>query len=364
VSTLVRWLSLAAATALAAVALDRIGLPSASLFAALLVGLAAALLPPQMPDVSPGVFRVAQAVTGVSLGVYVQSSSLNAVADAWLPVAVVSAGTLVLSLACGWALVRTVGLDPPTAALGMVAGGASGIVGMARELGADDRLVAVMQYLRVLVVVVLTPVLVALAFSHPHAAADSGGAPSSAPLLGTAHDWLLMGAALAFGALAAVITRIPAGSLLGPMIVAAILAVAVGDFQVPAIVREPAFAAIGLQVGLRFTPGLLRQAGRLLLPTLLCIAGLLVACFGLALLLAATTDASLLDAYLATTPGGLYAVLAAAFGTGADTTFVIAVQTLRLFVMVLLAPLVVRRLVLRDDREIVRATDADPVAPA
>ena len=68
-----------------------------------------------------------------------------------------------------------------------------------------------------------------------------------------------------------------------------------------------------------------------------------MACFGLAVLLAATTSASLLDSYLATTPGGLYAVLAAAFGTGADTTFVIAVQTLRLFVMVLLAPLVVRR---------------------
>jgi membrane AbrB-like protein len=363
VSTLFRWLALAAATAAAAIVLDRLGLPSASLFAALLVGLAAALLPPRMPEVSPGVFRVAQAVTGVSLGVYVQSSSLNAVADAWLPVAAVSAGTLVLSLACGWALVRTVGLDPPTAALGMVAGGASGIVGMAHELGADDRLVAVMQYLRVLVVVVLTPILVALAFSHPHAA-GSGGAPASAPLLGSAHDWLLMGAALALGALAAILTRIPAGSLLGPMIVAAILAVAVGDFQVPTIVREPAFAAIGLQVGLRFTPGLLRQAGRLLLPTLLCIVGLLVACFGLALFLTATTDVSLLDAYLATTPGGLYAVLAAAFGTGADTTFVIAVQALRLFVMVLLAPLVVRKLVVREDRQIVPAADRDPVARA
>jgi uncharacterized membrane protein AbrB (regulator of aidB expression) len=34
-----------------------------------------------------------------------------------------------------------------------------------------------------------------------------------------------------------------------------------------------------------------------------------------------------------------------AFGTGADTTFVIAVQTLRLFVMVLLAPVAVRRLI-------------------
>jgi hypothetical protein len=358
-----RWLALAAATAVAAVAFDRIGLPSASLFAALLVGLAAALMPAHTPEVATNVFRVAQAVTGVSLGVYVQSSSLSAVADAWLPVALVSAGTLVLSLACGWALVRTVGLDPPTAALGMVAGGASGIVGMAQELGADDRLVAVMQYLRVLVVVVLTPVLVALAFSHPHGA-DTGPTPSSAPVLGTAHDWLLMGVALALGALVAVVTRTPAGSLLAPMVVAAILAVVVGDFQVPAIAREPAFAAIGLQVGLRFTPQLLRQAGRLLAPTLLCVLALLVACFGLALLLAATTDASLLDAYLATTPGGLYAVLAAAFGTGADTTFVIAVQTLRLFVMVLLAPVVVRRLVLRNDRKIVPAADADSVAGA
>jgi membrane AbrB-like protein len=363
VKVLGRWLALAAATAFAAVALDRIGLPSASLFAALLVGLAAALMPARMPEVPANTFRVAQAITGVSLGVYVQSSSLNAVASSWLPVAVVSAGTLALSLLCGWALVRTVDLDPPTAALGMVAGGASGIVGMAHELGADDRLVAVMQYLRVLVVVVLTPILVALAFGHPHGH-DTGATPANGPLVGSVDDWLLMGAALALGALAAVVTRIPAGSLLAPMVVAAIITLAVGDFQVPAIVREPAFAAIGLQVGLRFTPDLLREAGRLLVPTLLCIAGLLVTCFGLALILDATTHASLLDAYLATTPGGLYAVLAAAFGTGADTTFVIAVQTLRLFVMVLLAPVVVRRLVLRNEPQIVPAADADEAARA
>jgi hypothetical protein len=337
---------LGVATAAAAVAFDRIGLPSASLFAALLVGLIAALSPLPMPSVPPSVFRAAQAVTGVSLGVYVQSSSLHAVATSWLPVAFVSAGTLFLSLVCGWALVRTVGLDAPTAALGMVAGGASGIVGMADELGADDRLVAVMQYLRVLVVVVLTPILVALAFSHPHGT-DPGGSPSTAPVIGSLRDWLLMAAALALGAAAAALTKIPAGSLLGPMIAAAVLTLTLGAFRCPALLREPAFAAIGLQVGLRFTPQLVREAGRLLLPTLICIAGLLVACFGLALILDATTDASLLDSYLATTPGGLYAVLAAAFGTGADTTFVIAVQTLRLFVMVLLAPVVVRRLLRR-----------------
>jgi uncharacterized membrane protein AbrB (regulator of aidB expression) len=73
----------------------------------------------------------------------------------------------------------------------------------------------------------------------------------------------------------------------------------------------------------------------------------MVACFGLALLLRLTASVSLLNAYLATTPGGLYAVLAVAFGSGANTTFILATQALRLFVMVLLAPLVVRRLVPR-----------------
>jgi uncharacterized membrane protein AbrB (regulator of aidB expression) len=52
----------------------------------------------------------------------------------------------------------------------------------------------------------------------------------------------------------------------------------------------------------------------------------------------------LLDAYLATTPGGLYAVLPIAFGSGADASFVLAVQGLRILVMVLAAPAIVRLL--------------------
>jgi uncharacterized membrane protein AbrB (regulator of aidB expression) len=74
----------------------------------------------------------------------------------------------------------------------------------------------------------------------------------------------------------------------------------------------------------------LKEAG---LPSSYLFAALLV---GLAV--------ALRDAYLATTPGGLFAVLAVAFGAGANTTFILAVQGLRLLEMVLLAPLVVRRL--------------------
>ena len=59
-------------------------------------------------------------------------------------------------------------------------------------------------------------------------------------------------------------------------------------------------------------------------------------------MLSAATGVSALDGYLATTPGGLYAVLATATDIGADATFVLAVQVLRLFAMLLSAPLVAR----------------------
>jgi membrane AbrB-like protein len=155
------WAGIAAGTVAGGLLLDAIGLPSSYLFAALVVGLAIALARPGELDVPQHVFRGAQAVAGVSLGAYLESDALRALASSWLPVALVSLATLGLSLLCGEVLARTTPLDPPTAALGMIAGGASGIVGMSGELGADDRLVAFMQYLRVLVVVLLTPVGIA-----------------------------------------------------------------------------------------------------------------------------------------------------------------------------------------------------------
>ena len=338
-------LALLVATVVAAGAgLGGLGLPSPYLFAALLLGIAVALTVPGAGELPPITFTVAQAITGVVLGAYLQKSSLSALGGQWLPVTLVSAGTLLVSLAAGWVMARTTEVDPPTAALGLVAGGASGIVGMARELGADDRLVAFMQYLRVLVVVLLTPLLVAVAFPGH----DSGGLHAAPdPLFGTLKGWVLTLAIAPVGALLAGRLRVPAASLMGPMIVSGVVTLAVpdGEFAVPALLREGAFIAIGLQVGLRFTMDTIRQVGRLLLPVLLTLLGLLAACFGLAAALAATTDVTLLDAYLATTPGGLYAVLAVAVGAGANTTFIVAVQGLRLLVMVLLAPAAVRILV-------------------
>jgi uncharacterized protein len=329
-------LILAAVVAAAGAAMEAAGVPSPYLFAALLTGLARALAIADPLRLPRPPFVAAQAVTGVALGTYLQRSALHVLADDWVAVTLVSLGTLGVSLAAGAVLARVTVLDRPTAALGMIAGGASGIVGISDDLGGDDRLVAFMQYLRVLVVVLVTPLLVGVLFPGAHA----GSVPSSGPVLGTAQGWLLTAAI----ALAGQAIPLPARALMGPMLVAGTLTLTGAvDFTTPPLLREAAFAAIGLYIGLRFTAETVRAVGRLLLPVTAGIAALLAACFALAVVLDATTGVSLEDAYLATTPGGLYAVLAVAFGAGANTTFIVAVQSLRVLVMVLLAPLAVRR---------------------
>ncbi len=60
----------------------------------------------------------------------------------------------------------------------------------------------------------------------------------------------------------------PAGTLLGPMLVAGGLTLAGVEFAVPPALRELAFALIGLQVGLRFTFSTVKLLGRLIFPVL------------------------------------------------------------------------------------------------
>jgi len=111
---------------------------------------------------------------------------------------------------------------------------------------------------------------------------------------------------------------------------------------VPVLLQNVGYALIGSQVGLRFTRSSLRAIGRLLpLATVLILVVIAVSA-GLGVLLSLTTGVSLLTGYLATTPGGLYAVLATAVDSGSEVTFVLAVQLIRIFMALLTAPLLAR----------------------
>ncbi|MDQ3409481.1 MAG: AbrB family transcriptional regulator [Actinomycetota bacterium] len=350
-----RWLGVAVATVAASLAVGLAGLPTPALFGSLAVGIAYALtLAARRPLTAPAwVLLASQALIGVALGAGFETSTLTTIAGDWAPIALVTVTTVAISLVAGLVFAATTGVDRSTSLLGLVAGGASGIVAMSDELGADARLVAFMQYLRVLVVVVTAPLLAELVLvtvddPAPAPAAAGGDTAGLAGVAGAGlpADLAFTAGCALVGVLIARRLKITAGTLLVPLSLAAGLAIAQlsGGARVPPLMQDMAFAGIGLQIGLRFTAATIREAGRLLPAVLLAIAGLIVACAGLAALLLALTDVSAPDAYLATTPGGLYAVVAVAAAAGGNATFVVAVQALRLFAMILTAPPLVRLL--------------------
>jgi membrane AbrB-like protein len=142
------------------------------LFAGLAVGLLRALTLSRRVGVPHAAMTGVHVVIGVMVGTLIQLDTLVAIAHNWLPVVLVTTTTLVLSLLAGQLMALRRGISRVTGAFSMVAGGATGITVMARELGADERMVAVLQYLRVLLIVLTLPTVAVLVFS-----ADPAGRP-------------------------------------------------------------------------------------------------------------------------------------------------------------------------------------------
>jgi uncharacterized protein len=336
------WAVVVGVTVLASLGFSALALPSPVLFGALVGGMTYALTASSPLHVAPLGFQLGQGLVGATIGALVSLSTLQRLGEDWPSILAVTIGSLVISVLAGQALALRRDVSAITGAFALIAGGASGITALARDLGADDRVVTIVQYLRVLLVLFTMPLATTLLF---HQSSQSGSA--QAAHTGLVPDLVFTVVSVAVGLVAAHYLHIPAGSLLGPLLVGVAISVSgvLGTVTVPVVLENLGYALIGIQVGLRFTRASLVSIARLLPLTVLLILLVIGACAGMGALLSAITGVDELTAYLATTPGGLYAVLATAAGSGSDVTYVLAVQVIRVFVMLLAAPLLSRLLV-------------------
>jgi uncharacterized protein len=332
-----RWLLLTLIVSAVSAVFTLIALPTPLLFGGLVGALVYALARPSAPLRLPvSWFQAGQAVVGAIVGSSIEWGTLTGLGARWVIVIGISCFALIVSVLVGSLLTRR-GASPATAAFASIAGGAIGLTAMADDLGADSRVIAVLQYLRLLIVLLTMPVVVTLLF----------GAFGEDVGLGVSDgnwrvDLPFVAVAVAGGVIAGKLLRLPSPALLGPLLVAAPLTLIpyFADAQVPAIVAGLGYLAIGVQVGLKFTIGSLKSIGRMVPIAILTITVTLVACAGLGWTLTLFTHVTPLDAYLATTPGGIYAVMGIAASTGADVTFVAAAQILRMLIVLAIAPFV------------------------
>ncbi|MCW2238675.1 AbrB family transcriptional regulator [Azospirillum canadense] len=277
----------------------------------------------------------AQAILGCMIARAIPPSILAEMARDW-PLFLGGIGSVIVaSSALGYLLTRWRVLPGTAAVWGSSAGAASAMTLMADAYGADVRLVAFMQYLRVFFVAAAAS-LVAKLFG----ASASGAVPDIVwfppvawgPFAGTL-------AVAVFGVVAARFLRVPAGPLLLPM--AAGVALHGGGWltiELPPWLLAVSYAFIGWSIGLRFNRAIFVHVARALPHVVGSTLALIALCGLFAMGLVLVADVDPLTAYLATSPGGADSVAIIATSSQVDVPFVMAMQTARLVLVLLVGP--------------------------
>tara|TARA_Y100001936_G_C16094251_1_gene690231 strand:- start:10759 stop:11805 length:1047 start_codon:yes stop_codon:yes gene_type:complete len=329
------WFAVIAASAVFGYLLHLTGFPAAFLVGPMLVGMVFSVRGAKLHV--PRVYLVgSQAVVGVLVASSLDPAVLGAISNEWAAILLVVATTVAFSTFAGWLIARTGLLPGTTAAWGCSPGAATGMIAMAESFGADPRLVAFMQFLRVTMVMIVATLVSRFIFDVTAAEHGSGAVQSLAETL---PDFLKTLGVIAAGAVGARLLKVPSGAVFVPLIFAGLLQ----GFGFLTIVLPPwlligAFALIGLWVGLRFTQETVMYALRALPIMLVGTLALIALCGISAMLLVWLVDTDPLTAFLATVPGALEAVAIIAVASSADVSFILALQTVRLFVVIVTGP--------------------------
>ncbi|MDX2203385.1 MAG: AbrB family transcriptional regulator [Hyphomicrobiaceae bacterium] len=337
-SPLRRWGALAGLSLLLAVGFKLAQLPAAFLLGPMLAAivLATAGAPVTLERNS---VLLAQGAVGMMIAALFPPSTFAEIVRDWPVFLFGTLSTLVASFAIGWLMMRARVMPGTTAIWGSAPGAASVMTFMSAEYGADMRLVALMQYLRVALCTIIATI-VARWLGVPSSPASLDLFPHVAwlPCLATCA-LAVAGVALGIG------LKVPGGAMLLPMLLG-IAANLAGQFPLtlPPSLLAVAYAVLGWAIGMRFTMDILAHAAAVLPRLLLSVLALLVICGGLGWVLSWIAGVDFLSAYLATNPGGADSLAIISSSTTVDVPFVMAMQLARFLLVMIAGPLMARLL--------------------
>jgi membrane AbrB-like protein len=335
---LLPWSALLVASVLVAELVRRAGFPASYLLGPMLCAVAFGVAGIEL-RLSRPFQSFSQGIIGCLVARSLTPGILGSIAHDWPIMLLVISTTVLAGGLVGWVLVKLGTLPGTTAAWGSSPGAASAMVLMSGEFGADVRLVGFMQYLRVVIVVFTASMVSRLLLGGPVPAVPAGAVESSIPVVPLIETLALAIGGAALGRL----LKVPSGALLVPMILGAVFhATGLVVITLPSWLLHVAYVVIGWYVGLTFDRVVLNSVFKatptLVLSTLLLI-GL---CMGSAWLLTRLLGVDLLTAYLATSPGGLDSIAVIATSIHTNVSFILAIQTMRLFLVLLTGPAIAR----------------------
>ena len=344
--SLTQWLVILGCSAAIGALLAWLRVPAALLLGPMLAGIAIAAAggTARVPNAA---FALAQGIIGCMIAKMAPLAIAGELLSRW-PVFVFGVlAVIAVSIFLGWWLTR-MRILPGTAVLwGSSPGAATAMIVMAEAHGADARLVAFMQYLRVAVVAAGASIVARVWNLNPsHSVAGDPVHAAASVVWFPSVSWLPFAQTLALatlGTLLAHLLNIRSGAFLIPL-AGGLLLNHMGwlAIELPPWLLVLSYAVVGWSIGLRFTRSLLAHAAKAFPRVLACMVAMIVLCGVLAWVLVVAAGVDPLTAYLATSPGGADSVAIIAASSKVDVPFVMAMQTSRLVAVILLAPVIAR----------------------
>jgi uncharacterized protein len=332
-----------AASLLGAALAELLHLPAGALLGGMLVALVGSVSASVRVPIPRALQLAAPAVLGAALCTAFQPSAWAALAEHWLIALINVVGVVAIAQLVAVVFARMSGVDVRTVTLGLMPGGASAMVALSEELGADSRLVTLFQYVRLGVVILVAGAVGRWGGETPQLQVASAPALPGAPSAVLAWGVTVLVAAV--GGWLGVRLRLPAGAFLGPLLVGVPLtALGVPVGALPPGMLPLSMWVLGVRVGSQFDAAAVRELRRVALGALGGAVAVVGGCVLLAWAWSALGGVDLLTTYFATSPGGADTVLAIALGTHASLSLVLAVQVGRLLLIFFVVPSLFRRL--------------------
>ncbi|MEE8273362.1 MAG: AbrB family transcriptional regulator [Alphaproteobacteria bacterium] len=296
------------------------------------------------PRVPPPLRALMVAVLGVMLGSAFRPEMLERAGQWGVSL---SALPLYLSLAAALVVVyfrRFARYDRTTAYFAAIPGGLNEMILVGSAMGGDDRTIALTHASRILLVVLIVPFWFRLVAGY--VPPDGGVGAAFAPLATVPpFDLLVLAACGAAGYFAARALRLPAAALTGPMALSAAAHLAgLTESKPPSEFIVIAQVVVGSAIGCRFAGVPVKRVLRAIAVAAGSTVLLLTVTVAFSLSLSAATGLPTQALVLAFAPGGLAEMSLIALALGVDPAFVSTHHVVRIFLVVVLAPLVWRAL--------------------
>ncbi|NEP90012.1 MAG: AbrB family transcriptional regulator [Okeania sp. SIO2C2] len=305
--------------------------------------------PQPLPKV---IMMMGKAIIGIATAFRFSPETISLISTYAIPVIGCILITAALSMFKGYLLSLLSGVNRSTAFLASIPGSASAIVAMSEELEADPIAVAILQYLRLLLVVFIIPTATIFMFSAIDQTQTTTLLVSGKTSISIFGNLLVIAGCCGLGIWGGKLLRLPSSAFLGSFIVG--LTTLWGtpyQLQVPQWLFAVGLLLVGISIGVQFDWENARKLWKAILIDLGLVIGLIIGCFGVGYEFYNLTEVDLITSVLSFTPGGIEAMIATVNELGGDAGLVLAIQLTRMLTIILVGPglttLIVKRMKIR-----------------